>query len=231
MINTPRAMEVVSPPKAVHFAATPSEIPPRSPTPSDDEHQYANHTNGRSSEDSTHSEEAEGDMAVALYDFTGDATDELTVKEGEALFVLDRSNDDWWKCRNHAGQEGVVPAQYVELEPSDEDQDHQQQQQKPQQHQASSMASAAAGAAAARAAKAPSPEPEPDEDSEEEREREEEERQRREKEERKEKERKEKERKERERARAEREAAERDAREAEEQRYIFSGFIIFGIFD
>jgi len=194
-------MEVVAPPKAVHFAPAPSEIPPRPDTPSDEESEphYANHTNGgRTSEDSN----AEGETAVALYDFTGDASDELSVKEGEALIVLDRSNDDWWKCRNHEGLEGVVPAQYVDLETSDGEQDH-------HQHCATAAASKVAPVV-----KAPSPEPEPEEDSEDERQRIQEEKEKKEREERKEKERKEK----KEREQREREEAERRARAEEEER-------------
>lgn len=174
-------MEVVSPPKAsepksVHFAVTPPETIPRPDTPQEDEEG-----------------EMEGEMAVALYDFTGDANDELSVKEGETVLILDRSNDDWWKCRNHEGQEGVIPAQYLDLETSDGEQESR--------------------TAAAAAAKAPSPPPE--DDSEEEREKAAEEE--RLTQERKERERQQKE-KERERARAEREAAERKARAEEEER-------------
>ncbi|KAE8231680.1 hypothetical protein CF326_g3298 [Tilletia indica] len=55
-----------------------------------------------------------GEPAIALYDFTAEGDDELSVAENEDLFVLERENEDWWKVRNAAGQEGVVPASYVE---------------------------------------------------------------------------------------------------------------------
>lgn len=50
-----------------------------------------------------------------MYDFEADGEDGLTVKEGEKLTVLDKEeSDDWWKCRNSKGKEGVVPASYLE---------------------------------------------------------------------------------------------------------------------
>ncbi|CCM04044.1 uncharacterized protein FIBRA_06203 [Fibroporia radiculosa] len=91
-----------SPQKAVHFdSAEPEIIPPRE------------------AEDEEPEEEAEpeGEAAVALYDFSADGEDELTVQEGEPLLVLERDGDEWWKCRNAAGGEGVVPASYVEVRP------------------------------------------------------------------------------------------------------------------
>jgi hypothetical protein len=39
------------------------------------------------------------------------------LREGEKLVVVDQNDGakDWWKVRNASGQEGVVPAQYVEV--------------------------------------------------------------------------------------------------------------------
>ncbi|KAG9022309.1 cytoskeletal protein binding protein [Tulasnella sp. UAMH 9824] len=62
---------------------------------------------------------AEGIVAIVLYDFEAYADDELTVKEGERLNVLDKENDDWWKCCNLNGNEGVVPAAYLDIESAD----------------------------------------------------------------------------------------------------------------
>ena len=53
--------------------------------------------------------------AVALYDFGADGVDELSVVEGERLTVLEKDGDEWWKCRNSKGLEGVVPASYLEV--------------------------------------------------------------------------------------------------------------------
>jgi hypothetical protein len=53
--------------------------------------------------------------ATALYDFDAQGDDELPIAEGEILTVIDKSNDDWWTVKNSRGKQGVVPAQYVEL--------------------------------------------------------------------------------------------------------------------
>ena len=55
------------------------------------------------------------ETAKAMYDFDADGEDELSVKEGEHLVVLEKDGDEWWKCRNAAGAEGVVPASYLEV--------------------------------------------------------------------------------------------------------------------
>lgn len=57
-----------------------------------------------------------GAIAIAAYDFDADGEDELSVKEGERLTIIDREgSEEWWKCRNAKGQEGVVPASYLEV--------------------------------------------------------------------------------------------------------------------
>ncbi|EJD53499.1 hypothetical protein AURDEDRAFT_79945 [Auricularia subglabra TFB-10046 SS5] len=87
---------------SVHFKDSPNSIiPPREDT-----------LEGSDAGD----QDEEGEGASALYDFGADGDDELSVREGEKLRVLDRSNDEWWKCRNVYGAEGVVPASYVELD-------------------------------------------------------------------------------------------------------------------
>lgn len=89
-----------SPAKAVHFdTEEPEIIPPREPSEDGEEEQ----------------ERPEGEQAVALYDFTADGEDELSVQEGENLLVIEKDSAEWWKCRNVHGAEGVVPAQYVEV--------------------------------------------------------------------------------------------------------------------
>ena len=60
-------------------------------------------------------EEIQATVAVALYDFTADGDDELSVKEGEVLTILEKDGDEWWKCRNSKGKSGVVPASYLEV--------------------------------------------------------------------------------------------------------------------
>lgn len=60
-------------------------------------------------------EDEGGERASVLYDFTADGEDEMSVHEGETLYVLERDTDEWWKCRNTQGDEGVVPANYLEV--------------------------------------------------------------------------------------------------------------------
>lgn len=51
-----------------------------------------------------------------LYDFMAESQDELTVKQGQAVYILnDRKSRDWWMCEIvGSGKRGVVPAQFVE---------------------------------------------------------------------------------------------------------------------
>lgn len=60
-------------------------------------------------------EEEEGEFATALYDFEGTGPDELSVQEGERLCIIEKEGEEWWKCRNAHGDEGVVPASYLEV--------------------------------------------------------------------------------------------------------------------
>lgn len=92
--------------KSVHFdASEPEIIPPRE----DDGESEPEPEPAQSYDDS------EGERCVVLYDFTADGEDEMSVSEGETLFVLERDTDEWWKCRNANGDEGVVPANYLEV--------------------------------------------------------------------------------------------------------------------
>ncbi|SCW01015.1 LAFE_0D03202g1_1 [Lachancea fermentati] len=51
-----------------------------------------------------------------IYDFVGESPDELTVKEGQMVYILnDKKSKDWWMCELvETGKQGVVPAQFVE---------------------------------------------------------------------------------------------------------------------
>jgi hypothetical protein len=53
--------------------------------------------------------------AAALYDFTAQGDDELSVTEGAPLWIVERDGDEWWKVRDGEGNEGVVPASYIEV--------------------------------------------------------------------------------------------------------------------
>ena len=57
----------------------------------------------------------------ALYDYAPQSDEELEIKDGDLLFVLDKSSeDDWWRCKKKAASddddepEGLVPNNYVE---------------------------------------------------------------------------------------------------------------------
>ncbi|KAG6332940.1 hypothetical protein ID866_6146 [Astraeus odoratus] len=93
----PGNVEVPSPSKknaaSVRFTdESPEIIPPREP-----------------------SEDGEEEFAIALYAFESTGPDELPVQEGEQLWIVEKEGEDWWKCRNKDGREGVVPASYLEL--------------------------------------------------------------------------------------------------------------------
>lgn len=60
------------------------------------------------------SNEQEGELATALYNFESTGPDELSVQEGEQLHIVEKDGEEWWKCRNVHGNEGVMPATYLE---------------------------------------------------------------------------------------------------------------------
>lgn len=108
----------------VHFSpASPVIIPPREDEAdeeevddSTEEHQHGTQgavINGHSQATVNHGGDA--NSGTALYDFTADGNDELSIVEGEHLIILERDGDEWWKCRNAKGKEGVVPASYIEV--------------------------------------------------------------------------------------------------------------------
>jgi hypothetical protein len=52
-----------------------------------------------------------------LYAYTAQQSDELTIREDDELFVLDKHLDDsgnWWKARDAFGNIGIIPATYVQ---------------------------------------------------------------------------------------------------------------------
>ena len=66
-------------------------------------------------EEAPQAKDDEGETVLALYDFNADGEDELTVKEGDKLTVLEKDSEEWWNCKNVEGVEGVVPASYLEV--------------------------------------------------------------------------------------------------------------------
>jgi len=51
----------------------------------------------------------------SLYPFKGQ---DIEMEKGEVMFLLNKTNSDWWNVRKGNGQDGFVPAKYVrEIEP------------------------------------------------------------------------------------------------------------------
>ena len=57
----------------------------------------------------------------AIYDYAPQSEGELTLSEGDLLFVLEKStDDDWWKAKKKAMNdddeepEGLIPSNYIE---------------------------------------------------------------------------------------------------------------------
>ena len=94
---------------SVHFSNSSPEIIPAADDNEDEE------THGQDLAIDDHEEQPEGEIGIALYDFTADGDDELSIVQGEHLIILERDSDEWWKCQNSKGATGVVPASYVEV--------------------------------------------------------------------------------------------------------------------
>ncbi|KAG0669513.1 cytoskeletal protein binding protein [Maudiozyma exigua] len=54
--------------------------------------------------------------AKILYDFIGESNDELTVREGDLVYIInDKKSKEWWMCESvDTGRRGVIPSQFVE---------------------------------------------------------------------------------------------------------------------
>ena len=60
-------------------------------------------------------------ICTALYDYVPQGEGELPIREGELLYILEKSaDDDWWKAKKKADGEndeepvGLIPNNYVE---------------------------------------------------------------------------------------------------------------------
>ncbi|ORX88366.1 hypothetical protein K493DRAFT_341344 [Basidiobolus meristosporus CBS 931.73] len=51
--------------------------------------------------------------AKALYDYTAQREDEMSLSEGMVIIVVDKSDSDWWLAK-YESKSGLVPANYVE---------------------------------------------------------------------------------------------------------------------
>jgi hypothetical protein len=59
-------------------------------------------------------------VTKSLYDYEARTEDELSVKEDDILYVIDKEDEDWWKAElkqpnaDEQGPIGLVPASYLE---------------------------------------------------------------------------------------------------------------------
>ncbi|CAJ0765220.1 4860_t:CDS:1, partial [Entrophospora sp. SA101] len=51
--------------------------------------------------------------AKVLYDYEARNSDELNIKVGNIISILDKSLNDWWKAE-YEGVKGIIPSNYVE---------------------------------------------------------------------------------------------------------------------
>ncbi|KAJ3240070.1 Intersectin 1 (SH3 domain protein) [Chytriomyces hyalinus] len=58
--------------------------------------------------------------ATALYDYTANREDELSLSVGEVLTIFEKTDNDWWDVMNDAGSRGMVPSSYVKEQSLDE---------------------------------------------------------------------------------------------------------------
>ena len=57
---------------------------------------------------------------VVLYHYKAQGIEELALREGEVVEVLDREDDLWWYGRAKDGRTGMFPLTYVEKEDSED---------------------------------------------------------------------------------------------------------------
>ncbi|EIW82165.1 hypothetical protein CONPUDRAFT_136717 [Coniophora puteana RWD-64-598 SS2] len=61
-------------------------------------------------------EEAQGDWAEALYDYESTDAGDLPIREGQNIWVTEKSSEDWWTGQIEGkGKEGLFPASYVKV--------------------------------------------------------------------------------------------------------------------
>lgn len=60
-------------------------------------------------------------LCTAIYDYAPQGDNELAIKEGELIYILEKSaEDDWWKAKKRAPGEaedepsGLIPNNYVQ---------------------------------------------------------------------------------------------------------------------
>ncbi|KAI1883619.1 hypothetical protein AGOR_G00233440 [Albula goreensis] len=58
-------------------------------------------------------EEPKEEVVIALYNFDGMETQDLTLVQGEEYIIVEKCDVNWYKARNKYGEEGFVPSNYV----------------------------------------------------------------------------------------------------------------------
>jgi hypothetical protein len=53
--------------------------------------------------------------ARVLYPYASTQSDELILRKNEVVEILEKTEDEWWKCRNSNGEEGMSPVNYLEV--------------------------------------------------------------------------------------------------------------------
>jgi hypothetical protein len=117
-----RSAAPLSPPEERY---SPEPVPARSmaqalPTPSHitddhDSHDQARAAAANVAQNSSASHAGHGVRATALYDYVPDESNEIALQEGEEVTNIDQVDPDWWVGTNSKGQEGLFPANYVEI--------------------------------------------------------------------------------------------------------------------
>ena len=51
---------------------------------------------------------------IALFDYDPRTSDDLSVRQGEKLEIIDKTDEDWWQARSlETHKEGYIPSKYV----------------------------------------------------------------------------------------------------------------------
>uniref|UniRef100_A0A3P9LGA2 Tyrosine-protein kinase n=1 Tax=Oryzias latipes TaxID=8090 RepID=A0A3P9LGA2_ORYLA len=64
-------------------------------------------------EDVDEDDDDEEEVVVALYDFPATEPHDLRLIKGDEYIIVERSDANWFKARNHYGEEGYIPSNYV----------------------------------------------------------------------------------------------------------------------
>ncbi|XP_072552134.1 LOW QUALITY PROTEIN: tyrosine-protein kinase Tec [Salminus brasiliensis] len=63
--------------------------------------------------------ELQEEVVIALYDFEGTESQDLSLQRGEEYVIIEKSDVNWHKARNKYGKEGYIPSNYVTLKQPD----------------------------------------------------------------------------------------------------------------